>query len=129
MSEGEYGRLKEAMQRAINSSQEEKVVGAANPQILAKLLELEDRHDEQHRKMAEKLAAFKEQLHREHEPECMARQEKMKELWSLMFDEMNVPLDQRDDDYRLNKHTGLVTKLEVIAEDFEGFEGSEEHGG
>lgn len=109
-NEGLKKALKQAIKGLIEPAEYEEI-GLVNPDVLAQLVELEDQHELQHQELRRKIEEFKAEIEAAHTPECTARKAKLNELWKVAMDQVGVPEKERQDDFIINRHTGIVSKL------------------
>lgn len=106
-------------------------VGRVSRSMVDRVREIDERHDQQHEELNDKIEAYKDkiateaaakmkafvdQAEREHRPDCRKAREEMAAAWEEIHNELGLPESERATDYKLNAITGDVTKEVPIQE-------------
>lgn len=88
-------------------------IGVVDATIIQALDKNKIFHDEAHDEVEQKVAAFVKQMQDEHEPVCEAFNQEKKDLWNQIYDQFDIPKEDREQHYTIDRVTGMLMKNEL----------------
>lgn len=85
-------------------------VGRVDLELVKEMERLQEAHAKQHEELKARIEAFIDQVHAEHKPECDEHERKIADVWERIYDAVGIPDNERDEDYSLDRISGVVTK-------------------
>lgn len=64
---------------------------------------------------------YKSYLLEEHNPECEGLSEEIENIWVAIYDKLEIPEEERNKKFSVDRHSGIVTKVTEYEESLEGF--------
>lgn len=88
-------------------------VGKVDIGLAFELIDVKVAHEASHDEIKTRIEAFIKELQKEHEPICKKLKDKENAIWEEIYDELEIPADQRDKNYAIDKTTGVVARIDT----------------